>query len=282
MFHIFRNTPLGRETLLQSIYFCKAVGAAINIYVPVSNQFVMHFDNGTVKINLDTSYLTASFTALSRATQLAVQEDINPIIFSPQTFNASYLPVIPTNMNFMCCPQSISVASSKIGFGHIGPNIKKIVKFAQFPVLIASPGYKKWRSIAVCYGGSPDAVNALRLGLRIGRASGFPLDVFTQIEKEPIEIYEKVIQNQNLEKEMDRRVKQWHVFKQNSFEENLYKVPHDALVVLSVNSYNPIKTTVLGSKIKKIRSTLPNNLLIAGPNYREPNSSLPAWFPSVS
>ncbi|MCP4108404.1 MAG: universal stress protein, partial [Desulfobacteraceae bacterium] len=34
LFHIFRNTPLGRETLLQSIYFCNKVGASLTVYIP--------------------------------------------------------------------------------------------------------------------------------------------------------------------------------------------------------------------------------------------------------
>ena len=33
LFHIFRNTPLGRETLLQSIYFCQKMGVLPTIYI---------------------------------------------------------------------------------------------------------------------------------------------------------------------------------------------------------------------------------------------------------
>ena len=77
---------------------------------------------------------------------------------------------------------------------------------------------------------------------------------------------------------MCRRINAWHIFEQNSFEENLYQVPHDALVVLSAYGHSRLKEMVFGSKLEKIQSTLPNNLLIVGPNYTEPNTSIPAWF----
>ncbi len=60
------------------------------------------------------------------------------------------------------------------------------------------------------------------------------------------------------------------------FEENLYKVPHDALVVIGAYNHSLVKNMVFGCKMEKIQSTLPNNLLIAGPEYTEPMNSLPA------
>jgi len=281
MFHVFRNTPLGRETLLQSIYFCKTIGVSLNIYIPVSKQFLMYFNHKSVQVNLAASYLVSPATAVSNAKELAVQGGIKHRIFKVETFSGSFDPIIPTNFDFMCCPRSISDLSSKIGFNYIGPKVRKIIKFSRFPVLITSPGYKQWQSIVVFYGGSANAANALKLGLRICRASGLLLDVFTQAEEVPIEFYEKVIEDKNLKKEMNRRANKWHVFEKGSFEENLYMVPHDALVVLGAHNHNLVKNVVFGrSKMEKIQSVLPNNLLIAGPEYSEPKNSLPAWSPS--
>ena len=80
---------------------------------------------------------------------------------------------------------------------------------------------------------------------------------------------------------MRRRINAWHIFEQDSFEENLYQVPHDALVVLGACDHSRLKEIVFGSKMEKIQSTLSNNLLIVGPNYKEPKSSIPAWSPSL-
>lgn len=267
LLHIFRNNPFGRETLLQSLYFCKTVDAAPVIYIPKYAKFLMYFENDVVQIDLDNSYLTLPETAVQHATELIEQTGIEPRFLDPKHYTASTLPDIQTNFDYMCCPRSISDLSSKIGLGYIGPKVRRIVKSARFPVLIASPVFKAWESIMVFFGGSANAVNALKLGLRIARDSGLPLDVFTQMEQTSREKYETVIQNENLKEEMDRYLNHWHFFESGSFKQNLYEVPHDALVVLGAYGHGLIKTILFGSKMEQIQSTISNNLLIAGPNY---------------
>ena len=267
LLHIFRNNPFGRETLLQSIYFCNKVGAFPVIYIPKTTKFLMYFDNDVVQVDLDKSYLISPETALKRATELLEQGGISARFLDPKHFTASTLPDIHTNFDYMCCPRSVSDMSSKIGLGYIGPRVRRIVRSARFPVLITSPVYKEWKSIAVFFGGSANAIKALRLGFHIARASGIQLDVFTQTEKFSKEDYQQIIKDRNLEEEMDLYVKQWHFFENRVFEENLYDVPHDALVIMSTFGHGVIRNFVFGSKMEKIQSTISNNLLIAGPNY---------------
>jgi hypothetical protein len=267
LFHIFRNTPLGRETLLQSIYFCNQVGASPVVYIPKHTKFLMYFDNDVVQIDLDESYLTDPKTASQHATELLTQGGIKPRFLTPKNFTASTLPDIPTHFDIMCCPRSISNLSSKIGLGYIGPRVRRIVKSARFPVLITSPAYKEWHSIVVFFGGSANAVNALRLGFQISRLTGMPLDIFTQVEKGQMKKYEQVIENENLQKDIAHQVNQWHKFKKGKFDANLYAVPHDALVVLGAYGHGLIKDIIFGSKMEIIQSTITNNLLISGPNY---------------
>ena len=267
LFHIFRNNPLGRETLLQSLYFCKTVGASPVIYIPGHTKFLMYFENDVVQIDLDDSYLTSPETAKMHATELVEQAGIESRFLDPKHFTASTLPDIQTNFDFMCCPRSISDLSSKIGLGYIGPRVRRIVKSARFPVLITSPVFKEWKSIASFFGGSANAVNALKLGLRLSRVSGLPLNVFTQMEQGSREVYEKVIETENLKEEVDRYVNKWHFFESGVFEENLYQVPHDALVTLGAYGHSLIKNIFFGSKMEQIQSTISNNFLIVGPNY---------------
>ena len=267
LFHIFRNTPLGRETLLQSIYFCKKAGSSLIIYIPEFTKFLMYFENDVVQIDLDDSYLTSPETVLKHAKELLDQGKIKARFLEPKNFTASTLPDISTNFDFMSCPRSISDLSSKIGLGYIGPRVRRIVNSARFPVLITSSVFKKWQSIAVFFGGSANAVNALKLGFRISRASEMPLSVYTHMENVSKESYEEIIKNENLEEEMDRYVTEWHMFERGKFEENIYDVPHDALVVLGAYGHSLIKNIFFGSKMEKIQATITNNLLIAGPNY---------------
>lgn len=267
LFHIFRNTPLGRETLLQSVYFCKTVGAYPMIYIPKTTKFLMYFENDVVQVDLDDTYLTSPQTARTHAAQLVEQAGIKPVFFTPKHYTASTLPDIPTHFDFMCCPRSISDLSNKIGLGYIGPRVRRMVQAAPFPVLIPSPAFKEWKSITVFFGGSANAVNALRLGINLGRTTGMDLNVFTQIGRRKVDYYEKVIADSGLEKDVQRYVKNWQRFESGKFRENLYEVPHDALVVLGAFGHGLIRDFIFGSKMEMIQSTVTNSMLIVGPNY---------------
>jgi len=267
LLHIFRNTPLGRETFMQSLYFCKKVGATPVVYIPKHIKFLMYFDNDVVQVDLDGAYLTDPGTAEAHALELLADNDQTPKFLAPKNFTASTLPDIPTNFDFMCCPRSISDLSSKIGLGYIGPRVRRIVSSARFPVLITSPVFKPWKRLTVFFGGSANALNALKLGLRLARETGVPMDMFTQAENYSRADYEAVIEDHNLKEELERLQQRWTFLEEGTFESNLYQVPHDALVILGACGHGLIRDLVFGSKMEQIQSTIPNNLLIVGPHY---------------
>jgi hypothetical protein len=167
----------------------------------------------------------------------------------------------------MCCPRSISDLSSKIGLGHIGPRVRRIVQAARFPVLITSAVFKPWNSITVFFGGSLNAFKALRLGLRIARQSGKPLIMFTQTEKGDADYYRQAVADADLQADWERYGSEWLFFEDGSLEDNLFNVAHDALLVSGAYGHGLIKDIVFGSKMERIQSTMPNNMLIAGPKY---------------
>lgn len=267
LLHIFRNTPIGRETLFQSIYFCKQVGAIPVIYIPEFPKFLMYFENDVVQVDLDDSYLISKDTALEHVAEILEQKNIKSDFIKPQNFTASTLPDIPINFDFMCCPRSISDLSSKIGLGYIGPRVRWIVKSAHFPVLITSPNYKKWISISIFFGGSANALNAIKLALRISRTANMPLDVFTQLGKKSPDYYKQIIKNKDLEDALNQNLRKWYFFDKGNFEENLYNVPHNSLVIVGAYGHGLIKEMLFGSKMEKIQSIISNNLLIVGPKY---------------
>lgn len=267
LLHVFRNTPLGRETMLQSIYFCNKAGVSLIVYIPEYTKFLMYFDNHVVQVDLDSSYLTAPETAFTHLEGLTSVGKIPFEIFKPKNFTASVLPDVPVDYDFMCCPRSMSDPSSTIKLGFIGSRVRKIIKSAKFPILLTSPVYKEWKSIAVLFGGSLNALNALKLGFRIHRLSGIPLEIFTQIGGKSREIFEKLVADENLETDMKKFVKKWHFFESGKFEENLYSVPHDALVLMGAYGHGIIKDIMFGSKMEKAHSVISNNMLVVGPNY---------------
>lgn len=262
LLHIFRNTPFGRETLLESAYFCKTVGIELVAYIPKTSKFLMYFENDVVQVDLDSSFLYSRKTARKHATSIIRSAGLEPLFFEPRDFTASTLPDIPTHFDYMCCPRSIVDLSSKIGLGYIGPRVRRIVQNASFPVYIPNPVFKKWKSLAVLFGGSANAVKALRLGMEIGKRSGYPLRVFTQLEGDTRSKYDEVIERNGLED----AVKDWTIFDRGKLKRNLYEVPHDALVILGAYGHGLIRQLAFGSKMELIQTVLPNSMLIVGPN----------------
>ncbi len=266
LLHIFRNTPFGRETLLQSLYFCKTINAYPVVYIPKSDKFLLYFSNDAVQVDLDHSYLNAPETAKVHAEQLFEDMGIKPMFYEPKNYTASTLPDISTNFDYLCCPRSVSDLSSKIGLGHIGPKVRRIIKHATFPVLITSPVFKPWTSISVFFGGSENAMNALTLGLKLAMSSGLPLNIYTLTEKKGEEYYRELIRKNDLESLMDQYTVQWHFYGDKKFDTMLYEVPHNSLIVLGAYGHGIIKEILLGSKMEHIQSTVTNNLLITGPH----------------
>lgn len=266
LLHIFRNTPFGRETFYQSLYFCKAINAYPSVYIPQSDKFLLYFSSDAVQVDLDGSYLTSPETAKKHANELFKEMGIKPMYYEPKNFTASTLPDISTQFDYLCCPRSVSDLSSKIGLGHLGPKVRRIIKHADFPVLITSPVYKPWKSISVFFGGSKNALNALKLALKIAMSSGFYLDIYTLLENKDEAFYKDLVNKEGIGDPVDQLVRHWHFYPKQDFESMLYEIPHDSLIVLGAYGHGLIKEILLGSKMEKIQSTVFNNLLITGPN----------------
>jgi nucleotide-binding universal stress UspA family protein len=268
--HVFRNTPFGRETFMQSLYFSKKVKVSLLVYIPEHTKFLMYYDNDVVQVDLDGSYLRDPDTAKKHAEELIDETNARARFIQPNNYTASTLPDIPVDYDYMCCPRSVSALSTKISLGHIGPKVRRIINSARFPVLMPSSLFKEWKSIIVFFGGSVNAVKALKLGLRLSKLTDLPLDIFTHSKKESKEYFEKIIIERDLEKEVAERLRDWHFIKKADFRDNLYSVPHDALVVLGAYGHGVVKDILFGSTMELIQSTLTNTILIAGPNYSAP------------
>jgi hypothetical protein len=265
LLHVFRNTPLGRETLMQSIYFCQTLDVGLTIYIPDSIRFMMYFDHEAVQVDLDKSYLAGPETALERARALSADSGLEPRFLYPKNRTASDLPDIPTQFAFMCCPRSISDMSSKIGMGYIGPKVRRIIRSANFPVLMTPSVFKPWKSVAVLFGGSDSALNSLRSGIQVSRRSGYPLDLFIQLEQD-LGYYEARIREAGLEKAVARYCRHRYQFVDGIFEQNLYTLPHDALVLSGAYGHGLVNNLLFGSKVEITQATLTNCLLVSGPN----------------
>ncbi len=266
LLHVFRNTPFGRETLFQSIYFCKNAHISLKVYIPKYKQFLMYFENEVITVDLDDSYLRDPDMAREHAEKIIREAGLIPNFIEPKSYTASTLPDIPVDFEYMTCPRTISNLSTKIGLGYIGPKVRHIIKNSSFPVIIPTPVYKEWKSITVFFGGSNNAGKATRFGIEISKTSGFPIYLFTQAEGKPRSYYEELLEQKGLLSPLKELDFKWLFFKKGDLKNNLYEIAHDTLVVIGAYGHGPIKEVLFGSMMELIQSYLPNNMLIVGPN----------------
>jgi hypothetical protein len=270
MFHVFKNTPHGREELLQTAYFCKTMQVSPVVYIPAHTNFLLYLENDVVQVDLDKTYLKSPETARERVTEIITQMGMDPpSFFVPRHFSTPTLPDIPISFNFMTIPVTISDLSAKAGYGYIGPRARRIFKAATFPLLIPAPVFKPFKSIAVMFGGSENVPHALRLGIRLHRLSNLPVLLFTAEERlRGKKYYDKLMEKNALTGLFSQTISHWHIFPRKDFIDNLYVIPHDALIVMGAYGHGLIRQLFMGSTLEIIQKNAPNSLLIAGPNYR--------------
>ncbi len=264
LLHIFRNTPFGRETLMQSAFFCQQMGMPIDIYVPGESQFLMYFEHGVVTVDLDRSYLRSPDSARDHAREIVEGLEIRHSFFEPTRFTAG-LPDLRSDYAFMSCPRSISDLSTKIGLGHIGSRVRAIVKQAPFPVLMPAASFKQWNRIVCFFGGSANSLIALRCAREISRRSKARLTIFTQVERGR-DTYEHQLDQEGLAEDLGEGRIEWLCFEDSDLTEDLYAVHSDALVVAGAHGHGVAKDLVFGSKLELIQSELPNPMVIVGPS----------------
>ncbi len=269
MLHIWRNTPLGRENLLQSLYFCRKLGGIrLGIYRPVSRQGLMYFENAVVTIELDNSYLVYPETSEAHVREILDSGKVPWQFVEPSAFTNT-LPDIPAKWAFMSCPRVISQAASLIGLTHIGPKVRAIVKHANFPVFIPSPCYQEWHRVAAFFGGSQFGLRAVRLAMRIAEHAKVPLTIYTQLgDGLTREGLSQTLREANFPMDSQSPDRQWVVFESGSLEENLYSVSGDSLVVIGACGDRSIRELLFGGRLEIVQSVLPNPLMIIGPDCR--------------
>ena len=96
--------------------------------------------------------------------------------------------------------------------------------------------------------------------------------MFTQAEHQPQSYYRDILEQDNLYEPIDKKEIEWRFYDKGKFQENLYDVPHDTLVIVGAYGHGLVKRVLFGSKAELLQTVLPNNLLIVGPHYVSPVS----------
>lgn len=256
LFHIYRNTPMGRETLLQSLYFARRVEVPLRLYVPRTMHFLMYFDQAVVQIDLSPSYLNAPETAAGRIKKLVNGNGTHVEMLDPKHFTGPDLPDIAPEFDFMTCPRCISHPPARIGIGMIGPKVRMLLARASFPLLISSPVYKPWHRLAVLLVDSQQGDAVMDVATFLQRRSGMPLDIY-RLEGNGHGAPAAAVGDPGRTHVLDA-TKPW--------SSTLYDIPHDALLIIGAGNVQGIRERLFGAVFEKVQNVVTNNLMVVGPN----------------
>ena len=269
LLHIFRNSPMGRENLMQSAWFCeKQFGLSLAVFVPQATEFLLEFDGGTVPVDLDGSYLAFPETAREHVEEILARFNVQFHFHTPEVYGDGKTPILPGGWAMLACPRVISEQSGRIGLGHIGPRVRGIVKEATCPVFIPATAFKAWTSVAIFFGGSRLGALAVAQGIALARLARVPFTVYTQLDGTTPEACEDVLEEAGLLADVKAGSERWQIFSAGTLEQNLYEIPHDSLVVMGAAGHRLMAELIFGSKLEIIQTTLPNPLVVVGPECR--------------
>ncbi len=269
LLHIFRNSPMGRENLMQSAYFCKQqFGLSLAVYIPETIQFGMEFGGNPVTIQLDGSYVAYPTTAREHAENVLADYGSANQFFVPNERLSGTMPLLPNDWAMMACPRVISEQSARIGLGHLGPKVRSLVKQATFPVFIPSMLFKPWTNVTAFFGGSELGATVVKEGMAVARLARVPFVIHTQLNGITKKECEKSLSAAGILGAVSGGDVEWRLYDHGTLEENLYDVPHDSLIVVGAAGHRLISELVFGSKLETIQATLPNPMVIVGPDCR--------------
>ncbi len=265
--HVFRNTPLGRETLLGTIHLCRRTGMQLYLYRPEESRVTLQFENELVEVTLDSSYVRDRETAERHAEEIARSQQIPIHWVEPQHRLASTLPVIVDDFDLMTSPRSLIGPSQGGPLALLGARVRRLIRSAHHPVVVQPAPLLLWDRIVVFFAGSSHALCALAWARALAAAAGVEYRVFTQEEGPAVERATAALQAEGLLEEVRPR---WTVWPRGPFENVLWEVPRTSLVVAGAFGSSGVKSRLFGSRTETLLSQLPNPLFLVGPNATTP------------
>ncbi len=265
--HVYRNTPLGRETLIGAAYLCRRTGMQLSVSIPHQDRFALNFDQDLVEIQLDKSYLSSPDTAVERAQTLLESQGQPLRLVEPTHKVASTLPELPADFHMMTSPRSVSDPPSPLVPPILGSRVRRLVRAASFPILVLHAPALEWDRVVTFFDGSEHALHALHWGRTIASSAGVPFEVFTVDEGKAARRARSALKKAGLLAEIEPV---WRVIEGGSFIEALWEVPRKALVTAGAYGHWALTATVHESRTELLQSRLPNPILLVGPNSGEP------------
>jgi len=269
IFHIYRNTPLGRETLLQAADFTKKVGGTLNVYVSEFDRLLLHFGPNAIEIRLDKSYLFAPESSEKKLKEnldaIGVKADRVSIKSQP----ASNLPRLSSNFDIVSLPRVMVEQQGRLNLAAVGSGVRQLVKHSHAPAIIAPGRFHDWSDILVLFGGSAYSVAALKWGVELAKQTTLPLRVLTIVEKgKGREDYEMILRKEVGDGTAASQCK----FMESSTKTSLLdEIERSSLVVMGAYGHGQIRSRFFGSTTELVQRNTANLIMLIGQNCRLPD-----------
>lgn len=268
IFHVFRNNPLGKETLRQAADFAKRINGELNVYVPEHDRFMLYFDYEAVEVSLGKSYLYSIETAHAHMNPILDEMGVAAKLVHVKTKTGSNLPDIETGFDIISLPKVMTEAKGKILPQAIGKGVRSLVNVSPAPAIIGPGRFAEWNNIHVFFGGSSHAIRALKWAVRIANLAQVPLYVSSLCEgKRKQSQYEQLLNTEGIS---SNSFADWKFYHDQSFIEMLNQISRDSLNVMGAYGHHSIRSTLFGSKTELVLRNTANVLMLVGARCKNP------------
>ncbi len=271
VFHVFRNTPLGKETLRQAADFARRINGELDVYVPEHDRFMIYFDYEAVEISLDKSYLYSIETAHAHMNHVLDELGVAARLVHVKTKTGSTLPDIEAGFDIISLPKVMTEAKGKILPQAVGKGVRSLVNVSPAPAIIGPGRFAEWNAVHAFFGGSTHSIRALRWAIRIANLAQVPLYVSSLCEgKNKQSQYEKLLHKEGISADS---FAEWKFWQDKSFIEMLNQIPRDSLNVMGAYGHHSIRSTLFGSKTELVLRNTANLLMLVGARCKNPEDS---------
>ncbi len=265
VFHVYRNTPLGRETLRQAADFARRTRGRLKLYVPEFERFLLYFPFQAVEIRLDRSYLFLPGSSERNRKAVLQKIGVRTETVTPTSQAASNLPNVQTDFDVLSLPRVMVERPGTLP--GVGTGVRHLVKASHTPALVAPGRFHDWRNVVVLFGGSAFSVTALRWGETVAKLAGVPLQLLTRVDgKTSPAAYEAALAAQGLAAAKYR----WDWFEDPAPEAVLDHIRRTALIVMGAYGHGRILARVFGSTTELVLRNTANLILLVGEHARPP------------
>jgi hypothetical protein len=255
LFHVYGDSPCGREELLQSAYFVRKTEAlSLTVLVPGHSDLLMYCDSTVVTLHCGDGSSADVRTSRRHVLETLPSLPVDAWFFQTRGSGAGGLPEIPANWAVMAFPVSLNWRGIPASVGQLERAAASVAWRSPFPVFLPTRAFIPWRRVVALCVGSPADGDTAQVAHRITHLAEVPLSVFADRRR-----FDQIA----------KHLSPWPVdrFDLRDCGKSLYKLTPDTLLVVGAKKQASLMPGLTSTThLTRIRAALPNPMLLIGPN----------------